>query len=233
MPTTLQQIITDARIQLNEPAANLWQDSELLGYLNRGIKDLRRHINQTHQNYVFTLSTGAVSVVANTAELSGVPTDVGIILNIEPADLQTHPLNFRPAPWESSRFQAARREEAFDPSNVGTVWYAITGVGAPSGTAPTIRIAPQLTSAVALNVSYQPVPANLTLSDSVPLPGDADQALIEWVCAYAIARERGDEAPDQKRMALYQGEVAKILVAIAPRDESEPQVVDAMFEEYW
>lgn len=233
MPTTIQQIITDARIQLNEPSPNLWQDSELLGYANRGIKDLRRHINQTHQNYVFTLSTGAVATAASVAELTGVPTDVGIILNLEPADLQTYALNFRAAPWESSKFQSARRDSPFDGSPGGTIWYCITGVGAPSGTAPTIRIAPRVTGIIPLNLSYTPVPANLLVTDNVPIPGDADQGLIEWVCAYAIARERGDENPDPKRMAAYNGEVAKILVAIAPRDESEPQVVDAMFEDQW
>jgi hypothetical protein len=233
VPTTIQSIINDVRIQLNEPSANLWQDSELLGYANRGIKDLRRHINQTHQNYSFSLSTGAVATAASSSELTGVPTDVGVILNLEPADLQTYPLNFRPAAWESSKFQSARRDDPFEATQGGTVWYCITGVGAPSGVAPTIRIAPQVTAVVPLNLSYQPVPANLALSDNVPLPGDADQALIEWVCAYAIARERGDENPDAKRMAAYNGEVAKILVAVAPRDESEPQVVDAMFEDYW
>jgi len=233
MATTIQQIITDARVQLNETVANFWQDSELLGYVNRGIKDLRRHINQTHQNYSFTLSTGAVSTAASSSELTGVPTDVGVILNLEPADMESYPLVFRPAAWESAKFQSARREDPYDAASGGTIWYTITGVGAPSGSAPTIRIAPQVTAAIALNLSYQPVPANLTVSDNVPLPGDADQALIEWTCAYAIARQRGDETPDKSRMANYAGEVAKILVAVAPRDESEPQVVEAMFEDLW
>lgn len=233
MATTLQSIITDARVQLNEPVANFWQDSELLGYLNRGIKDLRRHINQTHQNYVFQIDA-TVSAAANATELSNVPSDMGKVLLLEPADLNEHPLNVVRKRWQDSDFQSARHLEAQDPAQTRDLYYTVTGIGAPGGTAPTIRIAPALTAAVTFKLAYEPVPANLTTSDNVPLPGDCDQALIEWVCAYAIARERGDSEPDAKRMALYNGEVVKILVAVTPRDESEPEVAEGMFEGgYW
>lgn len=233
MATTLQSIITDARVQLNEPVANFWQDSELLGYLNRGIKDVRRHINQTHQNYVFQIDT-AVSAAAGDTELANVPTDLGKVLLLEPADLNDTPLNVVHRRWQHSDFQSARHIEAQDPSHARDLFYTVTGIGAPGGTAPVIRIAPALTRAVTFHLAYEPVPANLTLTDNVPIPGDADQALIEWVCAYALGRERGDSTPDAKRLQNYNGEVAKILVAIAPRDESEPEVVEGMFEGgYW
>lgn len=233
MSTTLQTILNMTRDALNEAVPRFWSDAELLRYMNRGIRDAWRQISVTNQNYQFSLNT-SVTLAANSSTLTGVPADLSVLFQIEPANLVERPLTFVGKEYTSADFQNARAEtQGQDPSQPGVIYYCVTGAGAPVG-APTIYVAPQVTAEVALSIAYRPViGAELTATGLVPLPGELDQALVHWTTAHALGRQRGDAAPDASRMQLYQREIDVILVAITPRDEQEDQLVDAMFEQYW
>lgn len=127
----------------------------------------------------------------------------------------------------------ARSMDAIDPSNA-TIYYAIHSAGAPVG-APTIRIAPQVTSAVGLRFCYIPTfaTADLESGDNVPIPGEADNALVAWTVAYARAKEREDRAPDAGWLAVYATEKQHLLQSLGLRQYQENTFADAMFEEYW
>jgi hypothetical protein len=232
MPTTLQTILTDARAAINAQSDPFWSDPEILRYINRGIADVRRSINQTHQDYHFELDV-TVEHQPGVDTLVNVPADCGVIYGLEVVDRAAHPLLYVRKDWQHASFQDARQRSGLDPLTGGIIYYTATGVGAPLA-APTIRVAPPVSAVVTLRLTYQPVPdITLGLSDNVPLPANADEALIQWTVAYMVGRQRPDQQPDATRMGLYNVEVQKIMVAIAPRDESETRTVEPLFEEYW
>lgn len=233
MATTLQTILNMTRDALNEAVPRFWSDAELLRYMNRGIRDAWRQISVTNQNYQFSINT-SVTLAANASTLSGVPSDLSVLFQIEPVDLIANPINFVGKEYTSAEFQNARaNDQSHDPQQPGVIYYCVTGAGAPVA-APTVYVAPQVSAEVTLAIAYRPtIGAELAATGTVPLPGELDQALVHWTTAHALGRERGDAAPDTMRMQLYQRELDVILVAITPRDEQEDQVVSAMFEPYW
>lgn len=234
---TLQTILNMTRDALNEAVPRFWSDAELLRYMNRGIRDAWRQISMVNQNYQFTLNT-SVTLAAGDDALTNVPTDVAVVLGIEPADMVANPLHFfGRTDYADADFQNARRQTqagtSIDPSQPGRIYYLLAGAGAPVG-APTVHTAPRVTTTVTLRLAYRPViGAELVATDSVPLPGELDQALVHWTTAHALGRQRGDAAPDATRMMLYQGEMNILLPSIDPRDESGDETVAAMFEELW
>jgi len=233
MATTLQTILNMTRDALNEAVPRFWSDAELLRYMNRGIRDAWRQISMTNQEYQFELSVAA-SLAANGTTITGVPDNLSVLFQIEPTDMVAHPITFIGKPWTHAEFQNARRiTEAQDPSQPGTIFYVLTGAGAPVA-APTIRVAPTVSAAIPLSISFRPtIGAELTATGVVPLPGELDQALVFWTSAHALGRQRGSAEPDTTRLNLFQREMDVILAAITPRDEQEDNVVTAMFEERW
>lgn len=233
MATTLQTILNMTRDALNEAVPRYWSDAELLRYMNRGIRDAWRQISVTNQNYQFQIDVAA-TLDANATTVTGVPSNLSVLFQIESVDMVAHPITFIGKEYTSADFQNARRQaDAQDPTQPAVVYYCLTGAGAPVA-APTIHVAPTVSAQVALAIAYRPtIGAELAASGTVPLPGEVDQALVHWTVAHALGRERGDAAPDSTRMGWYQSEIDKILVAITPRDEQEDQVVEAMFEPYW
>ena len=141
------------------------------------------------------------------------------------------------ARYESHQFRDALRlaqqAQTIDPTNAN-IYYAITGIGAPVA-APTIHIAPTVNSAVAIRFVYIPTLAvsGYTVSSTVPIPGEADNALIAWTIAYARAKERDDQSPDPGWIAIYATEKQNLLQSSGQRQLQEPSFAKAMFEEYW
>lgn len=233
MATTLQTILNMTRDALNESVPRFWSDAELLRYMNRGIRDAWRQISVTNQNYQFQLDVAA-TLTASATTITGVPSNLAVLFQIEPLDMVAHPITFIGKEYTSADFQNARREaDDVDPSQPNIVYYCLTGAGAPVA-APTIHVAPSVSATVTLALAFRPtIGAELIATGVVPLPGEVDQALIHWTTAYALGRERGTAQPDAEHLRLYQRELDVILVAITPRDEQEDQIVGAMFEPYW
>ena len=175
------------------------------------------------------------TLTASTATITGVPTDVFRVLLIEPRDVTSgvsgREIHFVAKDYNSREMIAARSISAVD-ANVmggGVIYYAITQAGAPVG-APTIYVAPQVTSALTLRLVYVPIQAAVASSGNNPIPGESDNALVAWTVAYARAKEREDRSPDPNWLTVYGTEKQNILVRLAPRDESEPAYADGMFE---
>lgn len=232
MPTTLQTLIDRARQRLIEPTPRFWSDAELLAIVSDGVKDLWKAVKSVNLNYVATLNTTSVSLGPGTDVLSGVPEDVTVILGIEPVSPAQHrELFFRPLSYFDPRFQAARQMDAVDPRS-RTIWYDIFGQGAPIA-APTIRVAPRVTSSVSLQLGYVPAVDVLTTASINPMPGETDNAVVAWTVAYARAKEREDRSPDPEWLAIYATDKANLVTSVLPpRQEDELQVVDGLFEDY-
>jgi len=212
-----------------------WTSDELIEIMNAGIKDLWRDIVDLKQEHYITLDTTNVSLAANTSTLTGVPSDVHKVYLIEPLDLSTngsnHGLLFKPLEYHSNNFQLARSRDAIDPTN-DTIYYAVHQQGAPVG-APTILVAPQVTSAVPLSFGYVPSLTTKTSSDALPIPGEADNAIIAWTVAFARAKERDDQSPDPNWLAIYSTEKNHLLQSLGLRQYQEPEFAEAVFSEYW
>lgn len=232
MPTQISTIEALARRHLLETSASFWTSPELVDLAIAGIKDLWRDTVDLKQEHYLTIDATNVFLDASTSQLSGVPADVHKVYLIEPRSVTTNEgLTFEPRDYNDKRFIAARSSSAVDPTNA-LIYYAITGQGAPVS-APTIRVSPQVTSQVLLNFCYVPTVGALTAQSIVPIPGEADNALVAWVVAYARAKEREDRSPDPNWIAIYGTEKQHLLESLGLRQYQEPQYVNAMFEEYW
>jgi len=218
-----------------------WSDAELLGIMILGAKDLWRAFIDLHQEHFFTVADGSelvdptdVRLAASTGALSGIPTNVHRILLIAPRDTtpssQARAVTFTPKDYNSVEFQNALARDAVDPSNATTIYYAVTGAGAPIG-APTIYVAPQVTTAIPLRLVYIPTLSGaLVATDLNPVPGESDAALIAYTVAFALAKQREDNSPDANWIAIYGTEKNSCLVAAAPRQEQAPSVVEGVFD---
>jgi hypothetical protein len=235
MPTKISSIITLTRQRLVEPVASFWSDDELKDICVSGIKDLWRDIVDLKQEHYLTVNDTDVYLDANSSVLSGVPNDVHKLYLIEPADTSSNATNvgvgFRPLDYNHKDFIAARATDAVDASNC-IIYYAITGQGAPVN-APTIRCAPQVLSRINVSFSYVPTIGDLAITNYVPIPGEADNALVAWTTAYARAKEREDRAPDSGWLSLYATEKQHLLQSLGLREYQEPVFVDALFADYW
>ena len=235
MATLLSAIETQARRHLVETTASFWSSAELIDIINLGIKDLWRDVVDLKQEHFLVIDTTSVSLAADTATLTNVPTTVHKVYLIEPRDLTTNSTNrglvFKPLDYNHPTFQGARSRADIDPSN-DIIYYAITGAGSPVA-APTITIAPQVNSAVNLTFVYVPTQGALVATDIVPIPGEADQALIAWTVAFARAKEQEDRSPDASWMVVYATEKQHLLQSLGVRQLQEPSYAEAMFEAFW
>lgn len=235
MPSLVSTIETLSRQRLIEPTPSYWSSSELVDIIAAGIKDLWRDIVDLKGEHYLTINNTDVFFNSSSDRLSGVPGDVHKIYLIEARDLTTegsnHGLIFKPMDYNSGNFQLARSRAAIEPSN-DTIYYSVTGQGAPVN-APVILCAPQVTSIVNINFCYVPTIGTIVAGSTVPIPGEADNALVAWTVAFARAKEREDRSPDHNWLAIYATEKQHLLQSLGLRQYQEPVFVDATFEEYW
>jgi hypothetical protein len=211
-----------------------WTEQELLDILILGAQDLWRAIVDLHQGHFTTIDATNVTLAANSSTLTGVPADCFRVLMIEPRDLTNSSSNrfiyFKPKQYHGQAFQSARSLVAGTPAQVGTIYYDILNAGSPVA-APSIVVAPQVTSVVTLRLVYVAVLPTLTESDSNPIPGESNNAMISWAVAWARAKEREDHSPDPAWFATYSTDKQSLLSALTPRQEQEEEVVESMFGE--
>lgn len=233
MATLMSAILTSARRHMTETTAAFWSDAELLDLGNKGIKDLWRRINDLYKHYFITIDSTNVTLAASTSTLTGVPTDVFRVVSIEPRVVgQSNPnpgLIFKPKDYNDPEFVAARARGPVEPNNT-IIFYDVMNAGAPVG-APTIIIAPQVSSAVNLKLVYNQVLAAVVAADNNPIPGESDNALVAWIVAYARAKERDDRAPDPEWLAIYGTEKNNLTTQLTPRQIQESSVAQGMFGE--
>jgi hypothetical protein len=214
-----------------------WTDAELLDIAVKGTSDLWAAILDLHQEHFLTVDVTNVSLAADTATLTGIPTDTFRVHLIEPRDTTTatsgYNTIFVPRDYNHPDFVYARSQTAVSPTNGPIIYYAITGAGGPVGT-PTVRVAPQLNSALNLRFVYVQVPAFTTFAATTdnPIPGESNNAIIAWMVAYARAKEREDRNPDPGWIAIYATEKQSLLTRLTPRQTQEPDYVEGLFEYY-
>jgi hypothetical protein len=235
MATKLSTIETLARQRLVEPTPRFWSSAELIDIITAGVKDLWRDIVDLKQEHFLTINTDDVSFPAGSDRLVGVPDDVHKVYLIEAKFLQTNSpnvgLQFRPKDYNHNDTQLARSRGAIDAAN-DTIYYSITSSGSPSGST-IIYCAPEVNRTIPIRFCYAPTIGVLGPDDNVPIPGEADNALVAWCVSYARAKETDDHTPDETWLAIYATEKAHLLESLGLRQYQEPTYVDALFQEYW
>ncbi len=239
MATLLSALETQARRHINETTASFWSSAELVDICNKGIKDLWGAILDVYGEHYETIDITNATIAADAETMTGIPTDVFRVTLIEPkttSSLGTYKnLQFVPRDYNSIEFKNARALGSVDPTQTNIIYYSISGAGAPVG-APVVRIAPSPSSAIAagqIRFCYNPTIADKTASDSNPIPGESDNALIAWIVAFARAKEREDKSPDPNWLAIYATEKQSVLTRITPRQTQEPEVVEPLFGTLW
>ena len=235
MATLMSSLVSQARSILLEPAevtGGLWTDAELLAIANKGVKDLWKSIIDLFHDHFVTLDSTNMSIAASASVVTGVPADVFRILMIQPRTLGDSSSNqgliFKPRTLTHPDFVQANAMRPVNPRET-VVYYALINAGAPVA-APAIRIAPQLSSAVLLEVQYVPVLADVVSAGNNPIPGESDQGLIYYIAAFARCKSREDRSPDPEYISIYATEKRNTLVALTPRSDQEPDVVQGFWE---
>lgn len=234
MATTLNTIIANARTTLLETTPNFWTAAELLDHANHAIKDLWKSIIDLYQDHFVTIDDTNVTLAANTDTLTGVPTDVFRVVMIQPRTLGQNGaapgLIFKPRTLTHPDFVQAQAMRAISPRD-NIIYYCVINAGAPVG-APSIKIAPQITSVINLSLWYNQVIPTKTGGQDNPIPGESDRAIEEYIIAFARAKEREDRSPDPEHLSIYATEKRNLLIALTPRSVQEPETVVGMWEDY-
>lgn len=235
MATKLSEIETKVRLRLVEVTPRFWTSAELIDIIAAGCRDLWRDVVELKAEHYLEIDDSHVSLAASAVELTGVPQNLHKVYLIEPRDTTTTTTNpgvsFVPLDYNHPDFRAARAQAATDASNV-CIYYAIIGQGAPVG-APRIVVAPKVNSVLNVTLTYVPTLGPLTAESNVPIPGEADNALIAWTVAFARAKESEDRSPDANWLSIYATEKAHLLSALESRQLQEPEFAEALFQEYW
>ena len=224
-----------ARQSLIEVTPNFWTSQELQDIIASGVRDLWRDVVDLKQEHFLVYNRTDVFLDASTTTLRGVPSDVHKVYQIEPLDSSESSsfvgLQFSPLEYNNQTFALARTRGTIDPTN-DTIYYQISQPGGPVG-APTITIAPTVSSQVPLLFVYVPTLGDFTTNSVVPIPGESTNALVAWTIAFARAKEREDRAPDPGWLAVYATDKQHLLQSLGLRQYQEPQYVQANFEQYW
>jgi hypothetical protein len=227
--TTLQTIVDRARKTLLEESASFWTDAELLAHANKGIKDLWKSIIDLYQDHVVTIDTTTMSVASGARVVTGVPSDLFRVVNIQPRTLGQSSSNpglvFQPRNLIHPEFVQAQAAPNQTPRYM-VCYYAVINAGAPVG-APTIRIAPGFTSEVLLEVHYNQVIADVAIGGNNPIPGESDLALEAWTIGWGRAKEREDRSPDPEYISIYATEKRNLLTVLTPRSVQDVDVVES------
>jgi hypothetical protein len=237
MATAFSTIETVVRRDLKEASAGFWSQAELLQHMVDGVKNLWGAIIDLNEEHFLTVDESLVSLAANSTSLTGVPADCFKVHLIEPRDTTSsgtapHTL-FIPKDYNHPDFINARAMTAQDPGAGLKVYYHVTGQGAPVA-APTIRVAPKLSTALNLRFSYVQTLAtsDLEIGDNNPIPGESDKAIHAYCMAFALAKEQEDKMPHPGWLSIYKTEKDALLVRLSPRQVQEERVVDDMWAPY-
>jgi hypothetical protein len=228
---TVTELIVEIRDKLLEGTPSFYTDARLVAHINAAIADLWRAIADNFQDYFFAVDE-TVTLAAGAYVLGNVPSNLAKIGGIEPVSLSSYgSLKFRPADYNSAQFQNARATDAVEVGSGGIVYYAATGAGGPVG-APIIYIAPALSAALAIRLIYTPTTPKVSVAgnEANPIPGESDNAIINFAVAHALAREREDRKPDPDWLALYATEKANVLTFLTPRQNDEPDVAEGVHD---
>ena len=240
--TPYSSLIQSARLQIAAARGadatyttdQFWTDAELFSYAKSATTDLWKAVIDLHHEHFLTLNSTDVSLQSGANQLTGVPLDTFRVYLIESTTPSTTGCDFIPRAANSDEFRSARLQGAQAPLTPGRgirVYYCLTGVGAPGNT-PVIVTAPALSAVVSLNFWYVPTlgVAQYTLANSTnPIPGESDQAIINWIVAYMRAKERDDRTPDPAWVTLYAAEKTNLLASLTPRQEQEAEYVESIF----
>ncbi len=222
-------------------ASPFWSEQELLDILILGCKDLWRGIIDLHQGHFTTILDDQTCIypagaTGTTTSFTGVPADCFRILMIEPHSLGDDSASatlrwtyFKPKQFHSQSFQSARSQSVVNPSQPTTIYYDILNAGSPVA-APSIVGAPPVSSAIPIRLVYVHTLATLVETDTNPIPGESDNALIAWTVAWAFAKQREDRTPDPGWLAIYSTDKQGLLTALTPRQEQEEEIVEGMFD---
>lgn len=245
MATNLGTLVTRVRQQLLEKKRSatqrlFWTDEELLEHLIDGAKDMWGAILDLHQEHFLTIvdedSTTPVTQAADATELSNVPEDVFRVHMLEPSDTTSNGTHrnvvYVPRDYNSAEFQRARALTSQDPNQNQIIYFTLLNAGHPVA-APTIAVAPKLSSTLTVRLAYVPGVGTLTENSDNPIPGESDKALVAYALAFARVKEREDRSPDPNWLAIYSTEKQSILVRLTPRQTQEPEIVPAFFEDAW
>lgn len=235
MATLLSAIETNVRKDLKEASASFWSSAELIQHFNDGIQNLWGAIIDLFEEHYITVDETNVSLAADTATLTGVPTDTFRVHLIEPRDTTsagTAPNTlFIPKEYNGPEFSNARAMAAVEPGSGVKIFYQVTGAGYPVDT-PTVRIAPKLSSALNLRFVYVPGIAAKVAGDNNPIPGQSDKALHAYCMAFALAKEQEDKMPHPGWLSIYKTEKEQVLQRLTPRQTQDTIVVDDLFGGY-
>lgn len=193
-----------------------WTQDELMDLMNLAFRDLWRDILDLGEDYFQTVDASNVSQASSATTISGVPADVHRILQIEPRDLSAIAgLKYEPRPFAAPDILVQRALASAAPS-AKTHYFVVHGSAAPSA-APTIQVSPKVSSNILLTMVYIATLATKVSTDTNPIPGESDQAVVAFTMAYALCKKSPDRQPDPKWIRTFELEKERLLDSLEDR----------------
>ena len=232
LSTKLSALEVTARYFLKEASASYWSSAELIDYFNQGITNLWGMVVDLNQEHHITVDTSNVTLAVDGTQLTGVPADTFRVHIIEISDTTSanrrRDVLFVPRDYNSHEFINARSLLSQDPNNGVEIYYTLTDPGAPVS-APIVLTAPKVSTALTLRFVYVPTLPIKVAADDNPIGGGSDMALVAWVVAYALSKDREDKSPDPNWLATYSTHKESLRTRMTPRQTQEAEVVDDVF----
>lgn len=236
-PTKLIDLVRQVRQNLNEAQPRFWSDTEIFEKLVAGAKFLWKKIVDLDMGHFDVIDVTNVSLSASTSTLSGVPADCFRVKLIEPRDTSSAAGSagstiFLPKKYNSREMVEARTWTSQDVTSPTVIYYDLMMEGTPIA-APTVQVAPQISSPLTLRFVYQK--AFPIVSDDLtnPIPGESDMALVAYATAFARAKLPAVGMPDPGWLEVFKAESQALITALTPRQIQEPEVAEGMFEDRW
>lgn len=191
----LSEVLTLVRSSLDETTAGFWSNTELIAWVNAGVRDIARRTE------IF-IKNANVAVSANTQDY------------VTPFDM----LRINRIEFEPNGSDTIYHLEYRDANNMEDVWQNAqkTAKGTPTyftiwGSFPYnwIKLWPTPSAAGVLHVYYYASPAAVTtLSDAVSIPAGWEDALIDY-CEYKALRKARDTRWSEAKQE-YEEKVAEL-----------------------
>lgn len=189
------EIITQVRANVNEATAEFWSDTDMLQWVNDGIKDIAKKTSCYQTIESIDLVSGQVEYPITTTNYI----KVDAVHYVSP--------NKTSALQLSSPNLVGRVENVEEPE----YYYDWAGkIGA-------FPVLPTRTTET-LNLYIVPMPATIISSAAIPTPEPYDLALVYYVTARAWWRDR-QMAKWAQAMAAYDAELQRLKVSLVPMSE--------------
>lgn len=235
--STVADVLARVRADLNEPVAGVWQDTDLITWINQGIyqvssrlKGVRddwttrrmRSTDSSETIYGSTYDPGSLTISSGT-DLYTMPPNLIEIRSLEPLDQEDKDAGIRFLPMKMTRLEPTQLYRDAG-SNTRVFYYDLFGVDQ-------LRIIPVPDATIEVELFYTAAPEDslTSLDEITQVPRWALLAVQNYAVYMA---NRAINHPDSNALfGAFKEQIAELVSFAAPRKSNDPVIVEGIFDE--